>query len=169
MEISMTELTPIDITQREFQRRFRGLDPVEVKTFLEGVAEELQRLLKENALQEEQIQRLEIRLHTYEQRENQLKEALLSVQRLAEEIKDKSRKEADLILKDAELKAEKLLERAHVTLAQMQGRVADLKRQKALFESRIRAAIKLHQDLLAAEAAEETSGSHDLKPPRAGG
>lgn len=164
----MTELTPIDITQREFQRRFRGLDPVEVKTFLEGVAEELQRLLMENASKDEQIQKLEIRLHTYEQRENQLKEALLSVQRMTDDIKEKSRKEADLILKDAEIKAEKLLERAHLSLAQLQGRVADLKRQKALFESRIRGAIKLHQDLLAAEAAEDASGSHEPKPPRAG-
>lgn len=164
----MTELTPIDITQREFQRRFRGLDPVEVKTFLEGVAEELQRLLMENASKDEQIQKLEIRLHTYEQRENQLKEALLSVQRMTDDIKEKSRKEADLILKDAEIKAEKLLERAHLSLAQLQGRVADLKRQKALFESRIRGAIKLHQDLLAAEVAEDASGSHEPKPPRAG-
>lgn len=164
----MTELTPIDITQREFQRRFRGLDPVEVKTFLEGVAEELQRLLMENASKDEQIQKLEIRLHTYEQRENQLKEALLSVQRMTDDIKEKSRKEADLILKDAEIKAEKLLERAHLSLAQLQGRIADLKRQKALFESRIRGAIKLHQDLLAAEAAEDASGSHEPKPPRAG-
>lgn len=164
----MTELTPIDITQREFQRRFRGLDPVEVRTFLEGVAEELQRLLMENASKDEQIQKLEFRLHTYEQRENQLKEALLAVQRMTDEIKDKSRGEADLILKDAEIKAEKLLERAHLSLAQLQGRVADLKRQKALFESRIRGAIKLHQDLLAAEAAEDASGSHEPKPPRAG-
>lgn len=164
----MTELTPIDITQREFQRRFRGLDPVEVKTFLEGVAEELQHLLMENASKDEQIQKLEIRVHTYEQRENQLKEALLAVQRMTDDIKDKSRKEAELILKDAEIKAEKLLERAHLSLAQLQGRIADLKRQKALFESRIRGAIKLHQDLLAAEAAEDASGSHEPKPPRAG-
>lgn len=168
METSMTELTPIDITQREFQRRFRGLDPVEVKTFLEGVAEELQRLLMENASKDEQIQKLEIRLHTYEQRENQLKEVLLAVQRMTDDIKEKSRKEADLILKDAEIKAEKLLERAHLSLAQLQGRIADLKRQKALFESRIRGAIKLHQDLLAAEVAEDASGSHEPKPPRAG-
>lgn len=164
----MTELTPIDITQREFQRRFRGFDPVEVKTFLEGVAEELQRLLMENASKDEEIQKQEIRLYTYEQRENQLKEALLSVQRMTDDIKEKSRKEADLILRDAEIKAEKLLERAHLSLAQLQGRIADLKRQKALFESRIRGAIKLHQELLAAEAAEDASGSHEPKPPRAG-
>ena len=83
----MTELTPIDITQREFQRRFRGLDPVEVRTFLDGVAEELQRLLKENASKEERIQKLETQLHHHQQRERELKEALLAVHRMADEVK----------------------------------------------------------------------------------
>jgi cell division initiation protein len=161
----MMDLTPIDITQREFQRRFRGLDPVEVKTFLDGVAEELQRLLKENAFKEERLQKLETQLQHYQQREKELKEALFAVQRMADETKDKARKEADLILKDAEIKAERLLERTHLILAQLQGRLADLKQQKALFEGRIRAAIKLHQDLLAAES-EDLSGP--LKPKHPG-
>jgi cell division initiation protein len=164
----MTDLTPIDITQREFPRRFRGLDPVEVKTFLEGVAEELQRLLKENALRDERIQRLEGEVQTYRERENELKTTLFATQRMTDQMKDKVRKEADLILKDAELKAEKLLERAHLMLAQFQGKIADLKRQKALFEARIRAAIQLHQELLTAEAAEDASGPVEPKSPGTG-
>ncbi|HEY4719779.1 MAG TPA: DivIVA domain-containing protein [Candidatus Methylomirabilis sp.] len=164
----MTDLTPIDITQREFPRRFRGLDPVEVKTFLEGVAEELQRLLKENALKDERIQRLEGEVQSYRERENELKTTLFATQRITDQMKDKVRKEADLILKDAELKAEKLLERAHLMLAQFQGKIADLKRQKALFEARIRAAIQLHQELLTAEAAEDASGPVEPKSPGTG-
>src|SRR3990172_5480593 len=142
------ELTPIDITQREFRRRFRGLDPVEVRTFLDGVAEELQRLLKENAFKEERIQKLEAQLQHYHHRERDLKEALLAVHRMADETKEK-----------------RLLERTNLMLAQLQGRLGDLKRQKILFEGRMRAAIKLHQDLLAAEAAEDTSGPLEPKPP----
>ena len=164
----MTELTPIDITQREFQRRFRGLDPVEVRTFLDGVAEELQRLLKENASKEERIQKLETQLHHYQQRERELKEALLAVHRMADEVKEKARKEADLILKDAEIKAEMLLERTNLMLAQLQGRLADLKRQKMLFEGRIRSAIKLHADLLATETTEDSSGALESKPQDTG-
>lgn len=162
------DLNPIAITQREFRRRFRGLDPVEVRTFLDGVAEELQRLLKENAFKEERILKLEAQLQHYHQRERDLKEALLAVHRMADEAKEKARKEAELILKDAETKAERLLERSNLMLAQLQGRLADLKRQKVLFEGRIRAAIKLHQDLLASEAGEDTSGSLESKPPGTG-
>jgi len=165
----MTDLTPIDITQREFTRSFRGLDPVEVKSFLDTVAEELQRLLKANVSQEERIRNLEIRLQMHQQREREVNEALFAVQRMADEMKDKSHKESELILKDAEIKAQNLLGHAHLMLGQMQAKIGDLKRQKALFEGRIRAAIKLHQDLLAAEAAEDMSGPIDPKPPYAGG
>jgi cell division initiation protein len=165
----MTDLTPIDITQREFKRRFRGLDPLEVKTFLDGVAEELQRLLKQNASQEERIRNMDSRLQTHLQREKEVNDALFAVQRMADEVKDKSRKEADLILKEAEIRAQKLLEHAHLMLGQMQGKIADLRRQKALFEGRIRAAIKLHEDLLAAEAVEDMSGPVEPKPSQPGG
>jgi cell division initiation protein len=164
----MTDLTPVDITQREFQRRFRGLDPVEVRTFLDGIAEELQRLLRENTVKEERIQKLESEVQSYQRRENELKETLFAAQRLSEEMREKVRKEAELILKDAESKAEKLLERSHLMLAQLQGKIADLKRQKVLFEGRIRAAIKLHQELLVAESTEEMSGPSEPKSPRPG-
>jgi cell division initiation protein len=163
----MTDLTPIDITKHEFARRFRGLDPVEVKAFLEGIAEELQRLLRESALKEDRIQHLEAELQNYRERENQLKEILFTAQRITEGMKEKARKEAELIHKDAELKAEKLLERAHLMLANLQGKIADLKRQKALFEARIRAAIKLHQDLLATETSDDISGEPKVPGPRA--
>ena len=154
----MKDLTPIDITQRDFQRRFRGFDRVEVKGFLEEISEEIQRILKENAVKEERIEQLEFRLHTYLERENDLKQSLFAVQRLTDEMKEKARKEADDILRDAQQRAEKLLESAHLTLAQLQGKIANLKQQKSLFESRIRAAIRISQELLDAESAEENRG-----------
>ena len=162
----MKDLTPLEIAHREFRRRFRGLDPVEVRSFLEGIAEQLQGHLKENILKDEQIQKLEIQLETYRGRENELKEVLFAVQHMTDEMKDKTQKEADLIIRDAEIKAEALLERAHLTLGRLQGKIADLKRQKALFEARVRGAIKLYQDLLDTEATEEAS--EPIKPERSG-
>ena len=152
----MKDLTPLEIAHREFRRCFRGLDPVEVRSFLEGVAEHLQGLLKENIVKEERIQKLEIQLETYRGRENELKEILFAVQHMTDEMKDKTQQKADLIIKDAEIKAEALLERAHLTLGRLQGKIGELKRQKALFEARVRAAIKLYQDILDTEVAEET-------------
>lgn len=155
------DLTPVDITQREFRRRFRGLDPVEVRSFLEGVADELQRLLKECALKDEYIQKLGAQLQAYQGQEDSLRKALVAAQRLTEEMEENAQKEAALILKETELKAENLLERAHLKLAQLQGEIAELKQRKGLFEAQLRAAITLHLDLLEAGQGEEES------PPQA--
>jgi cell division initiation protein len=150
------DLTPVEITQRDFKRRFRGLDPVEVRSFLEGVADELQRLLKECALKDEYIQKLEAQLQAYQEQEDSLKKTLVAAQRLTEEMKESARKEAALILKETELKAENLLEHAHLMLAELQGEIGELKQRRGLFEAQLRAAITLHLDLLEAAREEET-------------
>ncbi|MEE9137369.1 MAG: DivIVA domain-containing protein [candidate division NC10 bacterium] len=163
----MKNLTPLEIAQREFRRRFRGLDPVEVRNFLEGIAEQLQGFLKEGILKEERLEKLETQLETYRGRENEVKEVLFALQRMTDDMKDTTRKEAELIIKDAEIKAEALLERGHLTLGRLQGKIADLKREKALFEGKVRGAIKLYQDLLDTEAAEDASEPVQPEPPGA--
>jgi cell division initiation protein len=164
----MKNLTPLEIAQREFRRCFRGLDPVEVRNFLEGIAEQLQGLLKESILKEDQLEKLETQLETYRGRENEVKEVLFALQRMTDDMKDTTRKEAELIIKDAEIKAEALLERGHLTLGRLQGKIADLKREKVLFEGKVRGAIKLYQDLLDTEAAEDASEPVQPEPPGAG-
>ncbi len=164
----MKNLTPLEIAQREFRRCFRGLDPVEVRNFLEGIAEQLQGLLKESILKEDRIEKLETQLETYRGRENEVKEVLFALQRMTDDMKDTTRKEAELIIKDAEIKAEALLERGHLTLGRLQGKIADLKREKVLFEGKVRGAIKLYQDLLDTEAAEDASEPVQPEPPGAG-
>ena len=163
----MKNLTPLEIAQREFRRRFRGLDPVEVRNFLEGIAEQLQGLLKEGILKEERLEKLETQLETYRGRENEVKEVLFALQRMTDDMKNTTRKEAELIIKDAEIKAEALLERGHLTLGRLQGKIADLKREKAIFEGKVRGAIKLYQDLLDTEAAEDASEPVQPEPPGA--
>ena len=130
---------------------------MEVKSFLEGVADELQRLLKECALKDEYIRKLEAQLQAYQEEGDSLKQALIAAQRLIEEVRENAQKEAALILKEAELKAGGLLERAHLNLAELQGEIGELKRRKGLLEAQLRAAIQLHLDLLEAEKEEEES------------
>src|SRR3974377_594454 len=111
------ELSPLEITQREFSKRFRGLDPEEVHTFLEQIAEEMTRLVQETTDRAAQIQRLETQLRVQQEREDSLRNVLLTAQKMTDEIKANATRDADLALKEAELKAERLLEQAHRKLA----------------------------------------------------
>jgi len=76
---------------------------------------------------------------------------------------DTAKREADLIRKEAELQAARLLEQAHRQVGELQAQIADLKRQKQVFEARLRAALKLHLDLL--EARGERLANPSAPPP----
>jgi cell division initiation protein len=142
------KIAPLDITRREFRRIMRGWDPDEVRTFLEGVADELELAVKEAAVRDERIQKLEGQVAGYQEREETLRKTLYSAQHLTEQLKESAKREADLIRREAELQAATLLEQAHRQAGELQAQIADLKRQKQLFEARLRAALKLHMDLL---------------------
>jgi len=142
------ELSPLEITQREFGRRFRGLDPEEVHTFLEQIAEEMTRLVQEATDRAGQIQRLEAQLRVHQEREDSLRNTLITAQKMTDEIKAGATREADLVLKEAELKAERLLEQAHRRLAHVQAEIAELVRQRDVFSAKLRGLIKTHLELL---------------------
>src|SRR5215470_13364236 len=122
-------VTPMDIRQQQFTvRMFRGLDAQEVETFLQDLSRDYETLLKENALLKEQLQVLEDRTRGLEDRERVLQETLVTTHKVVEEMKEGARKEAGLIVREAELQAEKELEAARAQVAAMHAEVAALKR-----------------------------------------
>ena len=142
------ETTPLEITQREFGRRLRGLDPDEVHHYLEQLAEEMTRLLQQAGDQAAQIQRLEAQVKSHQDREDTLRSTLVTAQKMTEEIKGNAKREGELMLKEAELRAEKLMDQAHQKLGQVQAEIAELRRQRDLFAAKLRGLLKTHADLL---------------------
>jgi cell division initiation protein len=144
----MTKITPLDIQQHQFRIRFRGFDIREVDVFLEQVASSIEATeAEENGLREE-IRRLNMELRGHKEREESFKRAMLSSQQTIEQMKENARKEAELIIADAEVKAEKILNRAHNRLSQLHADMAELKRQRAQIEVQIRSILESHSKLL---------------------
>ncbi len=105
-------ITPLDIQQKQFPMRLRGFDVDEVYSFLELIREELEELLRENASLKEQINRADNQLQEYKNMEVTLRETLMTAQQMVEDYKTNARKEAELILKEAELKADNMIKEA---------------------------------------------------------
>ncbi len=90
-------INPLDIRQQSFTARmFKGFDPEEVDAFLEDVAESLESALKENALLKDQLLAMEERTRGLAEREKLLQDTLTTTQRLAEDMKEASKREAAL-------------------------------------------------------------------------
>ncbi|MDY0087443.1 MAG: DivIVA domain-containing protein [Coriobacteriia bacterium] len=120
-------LTPLDIHHKEFRRSIRGYDDKEVDDFLDTVADELERLFKENIDLSERIEAAEERVRTYQQMETTLNNTLVTAQRSAEDIVASARVEAGSIMRDAELKAKEVI---HDALTQKQRAAGELTRIK---------------------------------------
>ncbi len=141
-------LTPLDIQQQQFRVRFRGFDIREVDRFLEQVSEVFAAMHHDNKSLREEIRRLKLETQGYKEREETFKRAMLNSQKVLEQMKDNARKSAEVIIADAEVKAEKVLNRAHNRLSQLHEDIAELKRQRMQIEVQIRSVIEAHTKLL---------------------
>lgn len=142
------KLTPLEIRKQEFRKTLRGFDPIEVQTFLEMVAEQYEQILEENKSTGRRIIELETKLHDYQENEKNLRETLLNVQEVKKQSEESSRRQADLLIKEAELKALEILEAARKQTRQIREEVNWLKSQKESFINRLRHILVSQMELL---------------------
>jgi cell division initiation protein len=152
-------LTPLDIQQQKFKTRFRGFDIREVDAFLEQVAGVLEGLQRTHKDLQEEVRRLELEIQGYRKREETFKRALLNSQKVLDQMKDNARKSAELIIAESEVKAEKILNKAHNRLAQLHEDISELKRQRMQLEVQISSIIEAHSKLL--EISKESNKEMD--------
>ena len=141
-------LTPLDIQQQKFKTRMRGFDVREVDAFLEQVANVVEALQRNHKDMQEEVRRLELEIQGYRKREETFKRALLNSQKVLDQMKDNARKSAELIIAEAEVKAEKILNNAHNRLAQLHEDISELKRQRTQIEVQIGSIVEAHSKLL---------------------
>ncbi|MEG1870524.1 MAG: DivIVA domain-containing protein [Peptostreptococcaceae bacterium] len=107
------KLTPMDINNKEFKRGLRGYNADEVDEFLDEVVENYEELYKENSRLKESVTRLKDKVEHYERLEATIQNTLLLAQNAAEQAKESSQREADLIVNNANETAQKILDKAH--------------------------------------------------------
>jgi cell division initiation protein len=141
-------LTPLEIQKREFSRRWKGLDPVEVQTFLADVAEDMEMLARENVELATRMRSLEQENDEHRERERILKQTLLSAQQASEDIRASARREAELVVREAQDSAEKLTHNALQRSAEIEKAIHELKMQRANFRLQLQKMIELFQQVL---------------------
>ena len=151
-------ITPLDIQQMVFKVSFRGYDKEEVNRFLEELAQTVEVLNRDHAVQREKIIFLEQQLAELKRTEATLSNTLLSAQSLAEDVKQNAHREADLVIKEAELKAGELIRQARVELTDTQRDLSSLQKQRLLMIERLRAALRMFERLF---EVEEQEALHD--------
>jgi cell division initiation protein len=138
----------MDIQRQTFAQKFRGLDPDEVRTYLNIVAEEVAALQMERDRLDQELSSLRSLLEEHRQREQILKNTLLTAQRLSEEIRDTARKQAESVVKEAEMQADRLVELAQNRAHDVERGILDLRAHRSALRTDVRALITRLSHLL---------------------
>ena len=159
------KITPLDIQQREFKGRFRGYDREEVQAFLRSVSQTVEEMLKEHMALKEHADKLYREVGELRKKDASLNELLVTTQTMTESLKETARKEADLILREAEMKAEDILKSAHVDFRTLQRDLLDLRKERVLALEKLRSMLQSFAKVIEMEEMDVNSmmGETSLK------
>ena len=141
-------LSAQDIQSQQFHVRFRGFDVEEVDNFLEKIATALQAATEENEKLKNRVETLEKDMATYQTQEKSFQNAIMAAQNIAEEMKEKSKKEAEEILEQTRKDAFSLTDDAHTEVADLERDLDRLKDLKGQITEELRQKIQSYMDML---------------------
>ena len=126
----------------------RGYDQIEVDSFLEMISDQLEQMIREKNDLSDEVLKLKTQLRDYQSVETTLKDTLLSAQESLKESRENSSREAELLVQEAELKADKIMENAKLTLAEMKNELVVIRAQKDSFARRLRHLLESQLELI---------------------
>ena len=132
------KLTPMDINNKEFKKVLRGYKSEEVNEFLDEVVENYEEVFKENSRLKESLSRSTEQIEHYEKIENTIQNTLLLAQNAAEQARENTQKEADIILKSANDTAQKILDKSHSDVIQINDEYEKVKQEFIKFRAKFR-------------------------------
>jgi cell division initiation protein len=134
-------VSPLDLRQAKFRRKLRGLDPVEVMSFLAAVADDYEQALRETDRLRQELMRSESALVAHREHEKNLQNTLMTAQKLSDEIKATAEGEARRIIREAEGRSDLLLDKTHARLEDVQREIDGLKLKRKDAETTLEATI----------------------------
>jgi cell division initiation protein len=135
-------IAPLDLRQQRFRPAFRGFDRTEVVAFLTEAADDYEHALREIDRLRQDLARMEALLNEQRERESNLRNTLLTAQRLADEIKEAAQNEAKLIVREAQGRADLLLQKAQVRLDEVERDISELRMRRRSVEGSLESSIQ---------------------------
>lgn len=159
------KLTPLLIKKQEFSKSLRGFDVEEVQAFLDKLSNEVEGLIRENESLKEEIENLNQQVIEFQKIEKNLQDTLLREQESLSRTIESTKKQAGLMIKEAEIKASQLVENARDDANQIRSAVITLREEKDLILAKLKAIVNSQSHLFESKLKE--AGEEPAKPKHA--
>ncbi len=145
------DITPNEILQRRFSQSLRGLKPDEVYDFLKLIASEFEETLRQNLRLTEKVKQLEEAVEEYRHMETTLKNTLISSQKIGQEIKEEAERKGNLIIRESELDAANIIQKAKQRKERLEEEIFQLLNQHKRFRAEFMSLIETHRKMVQAQ------------------
>ncbi|MBT2761715.1 DivIVA domain-containing protein [Paenibacillus sp. ISL-20] len=159
-------LTPLDIHNKEFARRIRGYDEDEVNEFLDQIIKDYESVIRENKELGNQLMTMQERLDHFSNIEETLSKTIIVAQEAADELKNNAKKEAQLIIKESEKNADRIINDALGKSRKIALEVEELKKQASIYRARFRSLVEAQLELLKQEGWETLENREPSLEPK---
>jgi cell division initiation protein len=135
-------IAPLDLRQQRFRTEIRGFDKTEVVAFLTEAADDYEHALREIDRLRQDLMRMEALLSEHRERENNLRNTLLTAQRLADEVKTAAENEARMIVREAEGRADLIVQKASLRVDEIERAITELRLRRRDVEGSLESSIQ---------------------------
>lgn len=135
-------IAPLDLRQQRFKKAFQGFDRTEVVAFLTEAADDYEHALREIDRLRQDLARMESLLSEHRDRESNLRNTLLTAQRLSDGVKEAAHNEANMIVREAQGRADLLLEKASSRLEEIEHDINELRLRRRGVEGSLESSIQ---------------------------
>jgi len=161
-------LTPLDIHNKEFARRFRGYDEDEVNEFLDQVIKDYEIVIRENKELHNQLLSIQERLDHFVNIEETLSKTIIVAQEAADEVKSNAKKESQLIIKESEKNADRIINEALSKSRKVSIETEELRKQASIYRTRFRTLLEAQLELLSQDDWDALDSRGEVREVREG-
>lgn len=136
------KVTPLDLRQQRFKTVMRGYDRGEVQAFLLEVSDDYENALRDNDRLRQDVAKLEAVLGEHRGQERNLRNTLLTAQKLADEIKENAQKEASLVVREAEGQRDLILQKAQARFEDVQREIEAMRMKRREVENELEGLVR---------------------------
>ena len=141
-------ITPVDLENKEFKKGFRGYDIDEVETFLTELSKDYAKSYRENASLKDKNAILTDAIENYKEMEETMRSAIISAQRTSEEILRNAHEQADIIIKEAKLKASEIMNELDKDVQVLKRETEEIEGRNMLLRAKLKAVLNTYLDML---------------------
>lgn len=135
-------LSPLDIQHMEFARSMSGYHRQQVREFLERIADEREEILRELQTLRDELAKKDAQIEELQSTEKELKRTVIAAERIANELKENARKEADLIVQEAEQRKRETLRSTEEQLSRSRAELERVAHERKLFKEQFRGTLE---------------------------